>query len=72
MDILPDMNEVHSFILGFAEGFCLCGPRIKAPPAVKKMVEREYWDYQGGRVAGKVAFPIVIIVILWLGKELLL
>lgn len=73
MDKLEEiLNEVHAVIIGFAEGFCPCGPRHKAPEEGKRLIEREYWYYQGGRVAGKVAFPLFIIGILLLAKEVLL
>jgi len=69
---LVSMDEVHVAIIGFAEGFIPCAPRHRAPDAVKEMISGEYWYYQGGRVAGKVAFPLFIIGLIWLSKEVLL
>lgn len=60
-----DMNEWHTFVLGFAEGMNPKKPQVPYPVKVRGMIKAEYWYYRTGFGIAAVAwFGLAALVII--------
>jgi len=59
-----NMEEWHSFVLGWCEVICYLKERIPLEnDDVKEMVSRERWYYTFGRAMGAFTWVIIIVAI---------
>jgi len=66
-----NMDELHSFTVGFFEVLCPWKPRYDELLPMPKYLEKEVHYYLAGRGAGFIALLCVIIVFSLIMKEVL-
>jgi len=57
---MPDMNELHAFIIGFFEVLCPWPSRYRIAKEQWDELIKEFHYYSAGRGAGFIALPLVL------------
>jgi len=69
---MPDMNEIHAFIIGFSEALCPWPSRYRIAKEQWDEVIYEFHYYMAGRGAGFIALLIILVGMVKLIQEVLL
>lgn len=65
-------DEIHSFVIGFAETFCPWEPRYNSMLPIPTCLEKEQHYYGVGRDCGFVTLCLFIVILAKLAKEMIL
>ncbi len=65
-------DEIHSFVIGFAETFCPWEPRRGICPGDPSPLKGEYHYYLAGRGCGFISLLLILVGVIKLAKEVIL
>ena len=68
-ELFNDYDEVHAFVMGFADTFLFSKWKYKGK--LERLIKRELWYYRAGMVFGRMWFGVFMACLGWLIKSLL-
>ena len=69
-ELFNHYDEIHAFILGFADAFYWWNETHYAPE-LQKVIVKEAWYYRAGMIGGGMFFVLFLVFIGWLVKTII-